>query len=464
MRGGHPPHIPSGSDRLAARILRELAGVLALPLTILCRRILYEAFWPTRWRVHLVIPIYKKAAVSDAGNYRGIHLTSIVSKCVERVIGQPLIAFLEAHGFGSAQWAFRKKSSARDLSLVCVSRWSLAFCRKCKMGAYLGDISGAFDRVFKDFLLAKLSSVGVADVFLDFLNSYLEPRVGRVAIEDVLSDAMTLCDSIFQGTVLGPALWNPFFHDVVGPASFAGEEVALFADDLTSFKAFPIDKPNNEIEEEMRATRSEVHRWGKQNRVSFDSDKEHINILHPLHGQGETFKLLGCPIDVKLTMSEAVDLIVARARPKIKALLRSRAFYSLVDLIVQIKTHIWGIIDYSHGCVLHASDTALAKIDHLQSAFVRELHVTEEFVFLVHNFAPGITKRHWNFRISSQESAWRVSSRYYESVAFLLPKLCLEAPQTTRNLFSELCCATCPLLALPIRPHSCVQQAARLCD
>ena len=113
----------TGPDRLAARILRELAVVLALPLTILCRRILYEANWPTRWRVHLVIPIYKKAAVSDPGNYRGIHLTSIVSKCVERVIGQPLIAFLEAHGFGSAQWAFRKKCSARDLSLVCVSRW-----------------------------------------------------------------------------------------------------------------------------------------------------------------------------------------------------------------------------------------------------------------------------------------------------------------------------------------------------
>ena len=88
----------TGSDRLAARILRELAVVLALPLTILCRRILYEAFWPSRWRIHLVIPIYKKASVSNAGNYRGIHLTSIVSKCVERVIGQPLIAFLESHG------------------------------------------------------------------------------------------------------------------------------------------------------------------------------------------------------------------------------------------------------------------------------------------------------------------------------------------------------------------------------
>ena len=56
-----------------------------------------------------------------------------------------------------------------------------------------------------------------------------------------------------------------------------------------------------------------------------------------------------------------------------------------------------GIIEYSHGCVLHAPDTALAKIDHLQSSFVRELHVTEEFVFLVHNFAPLELRRDIGF-------------------------------------------------------------------
>ena len=94
------------------------------------------------------------------------------------MIGQAFISFLKSHAFGNAQWAFRKQSSARDLCFVCVSRWVLAICQGYKIGAYLGDIAGAFDRVFKDFLMAKLSSAGVADVFLDFLNSYLEPRIG----------------------------------------------------------------------------------------------------------------------------------------------------------------------------------------------------------------------------------------------------------------------------------------------
>ena len=63
-----------------------------------------------------------------------------------------------------------------------------------------------FDSAWKDSLLAKIRSVGLAENCHDFLNAYLESRVGRFAIEAVLSDAIVLCDAIFQGTVLGPVL------------------------------------------------------------------------------------------------------------------------------------------------------------------------------------------------------------------------------------------------------------------
>ena len=162
----------------------------------------------------------------------------------------------------------------------------------------------------------------------------------------------------------------------------------MFADDLTTSKAFPVDTNNEDIVAEMNITRAEVHRWGRRNRVIFDGTKEHVNIIHPSHGQGDTFKFLGCPVDVKLSMSEAIDYVTSRARPKIKALLRSRPYYSIEDLIIQFKTHIWGIIEYSHGCVLHACDTSLAKIERLQSGFVQELRITEGMASLDINFAP----------------------------------------------------------------------------
>ena len=94
---------------------------------------------------------------------------------------------------------------------MLVMSWILNVCMNCKTGGYLSDISGAFDRVYKEYLLGKLMSAGVAPVFLDFLSSYLDPRIGQVTIAGALSEAFVMADTIFQGTVLGPCLWNRFW-------------------------------------------------------------------------------------------------------------------------------------------------------------------------------------------------------------------------------------------------------------
>lgn len=281
-----------------------------------------------------------------------VHLTDIVSKVVERTIGSPLLMFLEAHGYGDNQWAFRKRSSARDLVLTCMSQCILAICSGKKVEAYLSDISGAFDKVFKDFLMARLCSVGVADVFLRFLNAYLEPRVGVVTIENVFSNLMVLSDTVFQGTVLGPPLWNVFFHDVAGAASARGGEEKMFADDLNIFHRFDQDTPNEEIIAHMSMIRNDVHSWGRRNRVEFDHTREYIKIIHPVSGEGTAFKLLGCLLDTTLLMNEAIDQLVARVRPKIKAMLRTRSYYDVKAMLEQFKnTHlgIYRISVWSHG-------------------------------------------------------------------------------------------------------------------
>ena len=90
----------TGPDRIGARILKELATALALPIAILARRMLFEAVWPERWKVHHLAPVFKRGSVYKPGNYRGVHLTAIMSKVVERVSGKPLVNYLQQHGFG----------------------------------------------------------------------------------------------------------------------------------------------------------------------------------------------------------------------------------------------------------------------------------------------------------------------------------------------------------------------------
>ena len=93
--------------------------------------------------------------------------------------------------------------------------------------------------------------------------------------------------------------------------------------------------------------KARVHKWGQTNRVAFDADKEHIVIIHPILGAGEPFKLLGCLMDCKLQMHQAIDKILSQARPKATAILRMRAHYDVKELLNQFKTHIWSILQNS---------------------------------------------------------------------------------------------------------------------
>ena len=180
------PDQATGPDGIPAIVLRTLAPQLAHPVAILCRRAFRDGCWPQPWRLHFLAPLLKKGSAFEPGQYRGIHLTTILSKTVERVIGSPLINFLAIQCYGQSQWAFRARTGARDLVTITVAKWVLEVCRGRKVGILLSDISGAFDRVSREILLCKLAASGVPRVWIDFLNSYLQPREGRVLVEGAM--------------------------------------------------------------------------------------------------------------------------------------------------------------------------------------------------------------------------------------------------------------------------------------
>ena len=77
-----------GPDGIHLRVLRELAEVIAKPLSVI-----YQCSWstgvvPEDWRLASVTPIYKKSCKEDLGNYKPVSLTSVPGKIILRKITQ----------------------------------------------------------------------------------------------------------------------------------------------------------------------------------------------------------------------------------------------------------------------------------------------------------------------------------------------------------------------------------------
>ena len=114
----------TGPDELPARILKQCAAQLAMPVAILVMRILMLGVWPDAWREHWVIPLFKKGSTFMAGNYRGIHLTAQLSKVVERMVKKLMEPFLERTvAFGHNQFAYRAKRGARNALALLAMEW-----------------------------------------------------------------------------------------------------------------------------------------------------------------------------------------------------------------------------------------------------------------------------------------------------------------------------------------------------
>ena len=424
-------HKATGPDLLPARILKTCADELAVPLTILIRKILHEGCWPNYWKNHWIMPVFKKGSVSDPTKYRGIHLTSVLSKTVERVLGLTLVQYLDHVGaFGQAQWAFRKGHSCRDLVTVVVCNWLLGFHEGQKIGIYDSDISGAFDRVETERLLSKCRRAGLNKIWLLFLSSYLSPRTAHIIVNGAKSEQITIKNMVYQGTVLGPPLWNTFFSDVKDAAESSGATAAMFADDLVTYKRYDRQLDNSLIFDDLHECQAAVHEWGGKNQVAFDPSKEEFVILDPVDGCGNDFRLLGPWIDNKLLMKTAVSKITNKAKPKLKALLRTRPYYNTTEMFNQYKCHVLNILESCTGAIYHASTSLLDTIDRVQTSFLHPMEVTTEEAFLKHNLAPLCLRRDiamLGFIFKSMES------NSHPSLRALFPRAVPEAQSDPRT-------------------------------
>jgi len=166
--------VPEG---MHPQVLRELADVIAEPLSII-----FERFWrtgevPEDCRKVNVTPIFKKGGKGDPGNYRLVRLTSIPGKIMEQRIPEVIIMQVEKKkAISSSQQGFIKGKVCLTNLIVFddgVTDW-LDEGRAVDV-VYL-DFIKAFDIVSDNILLGKLRKSGLDEWSVRWTENWLNGR------------------------------------------------------------------------------------------------------------------------------------------------------------------------------------------------------------------------------------------------------------------------------------------------
>ena len=151
--------------------------------------------------------------------------------------------------------------------------------------------------------------------------------------------------------------------------------------------------------------------------------------------EGNGVRYIGLLTSIRLIMRQVVDTILAKIRPRIKALLRTRSHYTIASLIEQFKTHIWGLMEAHTGGIFHASSSILEQFDKSQNHFLEELGETEATGFLKFNFAPPALRR--NIAALGMIHK-KVLGKCHPSFDSLLPsKACAEEGRHSKQLYGH---------------------------
>ena len=87
----------SGLDNFSSGLLKDAALVLTKPLTFIINLSLETGVVPRECKVAKVIPLYKSGSLAEIDNYRPISILPALSKILEKIVRQQLMAHLERH-------------------------------------------------------------------------------------------------------------------------------------------------------------------------------------------------------------------------------------------------------------------------------------------------------------------------------------------------------------------------------
>ena len=165
----------SGPEKIPARLLKECSEQIAPTLCSLFIHSLNKGKIPREWKSADVTPIHKKDSKEAAENYRPISLLPIVSKVLERCVGNQFYTHVKDL-ISALQHGFLPNRSCVTQLLSVLHTTGQSLDKNIQTDMIYLDFAKAFDTVDHSVLLEKLRLYGVKGQLFCWFKDYLTER------------------------------------------------------------------------------------------------------------------------------------------------------------------------------------------------------------------------------------------------------------------------------------------------
>jgi hypothetical protein len=346
-------------DGFSYAILKHGGNILFYQLSRLFKLSLTKGKIPSDWKKSVIFPIKKKVTATTVDDYRPINITSCICRVLERILRRTLERFLEENDLiCKTQHGFSKGRSTTTALLTYSNELSASLDHgMCVDSAYF-DFSKAFENVRHDYLIEKLSNIGLCGPVLTWIIDYLQKRTQVVNVNGYLSTEKKVSSGVIQGSVLGPIFFLIFVNDV--DTCIKNCLILKYADDIRIYRSFKSDI-NNQTEncilfqDDINA----LTRWAVKWDLKFNTAK--CCILHFGHSNTKALytlndiqiankvveKDLGILFSSNFKFNKHIDSIVKKANQQLGIIARIFKNKTVQTIVPLYRTFVRPFLEYN---------------------------------------------------------------------------------------------------------------------
>ena len=359
-----------GDDGLPAMVWKQVWPVVKDRVLLLFQTSLDRGELPAQWRNAKIIPLKKpnKGDYTVAKSWRPISLLSTLGKALEAVMADRISHAVETFGLlPTNHFGARKKRSAEQALLLLQEHIYNAWRSKKVLSLVSFDVKGAYNGVYKDRLLQRLTARGTPPALVRWVDAFCSERTATILVNGHTSQQQPLPQAgLPQGSPLSPILFLFFNADLVQHKLTANGGSMAFVDDYSAWVTGPSADANRDG---IQAIIDRALDWERRSGATFEGEK--TILIHftrrgdrtntaPFTIKGETVtpsktaKILGVVMDTELRYKQHVAKAATRGLRAAMALRRLRMvspstarqlFGTTVAPVVDYASNVW-----KHAC------------------------------------------------------------------------------------------------------------------